>query len=333
MERGPLGRGPSRRGFMAGAAAVGALSLAPVARAASDYPNKPIRLIMPFPPGGGIDLIARLVMEQVGVRLGQPIVIDNRDGGTGVVGTELAKHEPADGYTLLAGNLGTMSITPNLDVAVPYDPVKDFVGVGMLTRSSTVLAVHPSLPANTLTEFVELAKAKPGELNYAGSSPATMLPMELLKSMAGIDVVRIPYKGAAEALNDLIGGHVDAMFGGALATIPHVLDGRLRALAVAGSSRTKALPDIPTVAESGYPGYAADSWNGVFAPAGTPAEILDTLNAAMMEVIQSAEVQERLDTDGAEPGTGTAAEFTAYVAQDNAKWATIITDLKAKGEI
>jgi len=317
----------SRRGLLAGAVGLVPLARHAVAQDTSGYPTRPVRVVLPFPPGGGADVIARSVFEHLSVALGQPFVMDNRGGADGVVGTAIAARAPADGYTLCVGNLGTMAITPNLDTKVPYNPMQDFVGVGMLTTSSTVLVVHPSVPARTLWEFVVLAKTKPGKLNYATSSPATMLPMEMFKLMASIEVEQIPYKGTAAAMNDIIGGHVHAMFGGSLATVPQVKSGRLRALAVAGTVRTPALPDVPTIAESGFPDYSADTWNGVFAPAGTPQTIVDKLNLTIITALATPAIRDQIDRDGAVPGSGSSREFTARVAADHAKWSVMIDRL------
>jgi tripartite-type tricarboxylate transporter receptor subunit TctC len=246
-----------------------AFAQAPGAFSRERYPVKPVRLISPFSAGGGTDTVARALSQLLGESLGRTFVVDNRAGAEGTIGTEIGARAPADGYTLLLANLGTLTIAPNLR-KVPYDSIRDFAPITLTTESSAILVVHPSLPVTTLKDFIALARARSGQINYGASSAATMLPMEMLKKMAGMDLTHIPYKGTGPALAAMLGGEVQAMFGGAINTTLHVRSGRLRALAVAGSRRASGLPDVPTVAESGYPGYDADSWNGVMAPAGTP---------------------------------------------------------------
>ena len=294
---------------------------------AQDYPDRPIQVIVPFPPGGGADTVARAVSDLMGRELGQPLIVENRGGANGAIGTQMAAAAEADGYTLYVGNLGTMAITPNLDPNVHYDPVKDFVAITQINASSTVLVVNPKLGIKTFEELIAYAKANPGKLNYASSSPATILPMEMLKQMAGIDMVHIPYKGSGPAMTDILAGHVDIMFGGALATVPHVKSGALVGLAVAGSSRSKVLPDLPTVAESGYPDFAADSWNGIFAPANTSPEIVAKLNKAAVVALENPEVAARMENEGAIVIANSAEDFATYVAAEHAKWKAVIAAL------
>lgn len=295
----------------------------PHAAAADDYPTKPVRFISPFSAGGGTDTVARTLAARLGDQMGRVFVVDNRGGAEGVVGTEIGAKAPADGYTLLVANVGTFSQTPNLR-KVLYDPLRDFAPITQTTASSTVLAVSPSLPVRNLKEFVALAKSKPGQFNYGSGSNAQALPMEMLKLMAGIDMKAIPYKGTGPTLVAVMSGEVIAFFGGSINTTPHVKGGRLRALAVAGDRRAQALPDIPTVAEAGYPGYEANSWNGIVAPAGTPRAIIEKLNAAMVKVLRTEEVRKFMVGDGAEPAPGTAEQFAAFLRADHAKWAKVI---------
>ncbi len=295
----------------------------PHAAAADDYPTKPVRFISPFSAGGGTDTVARTLAARLGDQMGRVFVVDNRGGAEGVVGTEIGAKAPADGYTLLVANVGTFSQTPNLR-KVLYDPLRDFAPITQTTASSTVLAVSPSLPVRNLKEFVALAKSKPGQFNYGSGSNAQALPMEMLKLMAGIDMKAIPYKGTGPTLVAVMSGEVIAFFGGSINTTPHVKGGRLRALAVAGDRRAQALPDIPTVAEAGYPGYEANSWNGIVAPAGTPRAIIEKLNAAMVKVLRTDEVRKFMVGDGAEPAPGTAEQFAAFLRADHAKWAKVI---------
>lgn len=256
-------------------------------------------------------------------QMGRIFIVDNRGGAEGAIGTEAGARAPADGYTLLIANLGTFCLTPNLR-KVGYDPLKDFAPITQTTASSTVLVTHPSLPVRTVKELVALAKTKPGQLNYGASSNATALPMEMLQQMAGVKLNHVPYKGTGPALIAGMGGEVPLMFGGSISTVPQVKSGKLRALAVAGDRRTKALPDVPTIAEAGFPGYEANSWNGIVAPAGTPRPIIDKLNAAMTKVLQMPEVRDTMVADGAEPVYNTPEQFGAYIRACHAKWAKVI---------
>lgn len=289
--------------------------------ATGDYPGKPVRFISPFSPGGGTDTVARALAQRLGDAMGRTFIVDNRPGAEGLIGTELGARSPADGYTLLVGNLGTLAINPNLR-KVPYDPLRDFAPITQTTASSTVLVVHPSLPVKNVRELVALAKARP--LNYGASSSGTFLPMELFKQMSGAPMTHIPYKGTGPSLTGILSGEVQVMFGGAINTVPQVKNGRLRALAVAGDKRAKALPDVPTIAESGYPGYEANTWNGMLAPAGTPRAIINRLNAEMLKILGSREVIEFMTADGAEPAGNSPEQFGAYIRSEHAKWAKVI---------
>lgn len=316
----------SRRAERALAAVTLSLGLGlpvPTHAAADDYPSRPVRFISPFSAGGGTDAVARVLAQRMGEAMGKVFVVDNRGGADGVIGTELAARSPADGYTLLVANLGTFSLTPNLR-KVPYDPLRDFAPITQTTASSTVLVVNPSFPVNSVKDLVALAKAKPGQINFGSSSNGTALPMEMLKLMAGINLNRVPYKGTGPALIAIISGEVPVMFGGAISTVPMVKNGKLRALAVAGDRRAQALPNVPTVAEAGYPGFEANSWNGIVAPAGTPRHIVNKLNASMIKILQMPEVRDYMTADGAEPAFNSPEQFTAYLRADHAKWAKVI---------
>lgn len=293
--------------------------------ATGDYPVKPVRFISPFSPGGGTDTVARALALRMGDALGRTFIVDNRPGAEGIIGTELGARSAPDGYTLLVGNLGTLAINPNLR-KVPYDPLRDFAPVVQTTASSTVLVVHPSLPVKTVRELVALAKTR--QLNYGASSSGTFLPMELLKQMAGFDMMHVPYKGTGPSLAGILSGEVQVMFGGAINTVPQVKSGKLRALAVAGDRRAKALPDVPTVAEAGYPGYEANTWNGILAPAGTPRVIVQRLNAEMLKILGSREVIDYMTADGAEPAGNSPEHFAAYIRSEHAKWAKVIRAAK-----
>lgn len=304
---------------------------APGAFAPERYPLKPVRLISPFSAGGGTDTVARALGQLLGESMGKVFVVDNRAGAEGTIGTELGARAPADGYTLLVANLGTLTIAPNLR-KVAYDPLKDFTPITVATESAAILVVHPSLPVKSLKEFVALAKARGGQINYGASSAATMLPMEMLKQMAGIELTHIPYKGTGPAIAAMLGGEVQTMFGGAINTILHVRNGRLRALAVAGSKRATGLPDTPTVAESGYPGYEADSWNGVLAPAGAPRELVTRLNQEIHKVVLSKRFREIMAGDGADPVVSTPEAFAARIRADHVKWRQVIDKVGLRKE-
>ncbi len=300
------------------------LAAGPVA-AQGDYPVKPVRFISPFAPGGGTDTVARALAQRMGEALGKTFIVDNRPGAEGSIGTELGAKSPPDGYTLLVVNLGTLAINPNLR-KLGYDALRDFAPVVQTTSSSTVLVVHPSLPVKNTRELVALAKAKP--LNYGASSSATFLPMELFKQMAKVDMTHVPYKGTGPALTGILSGEVQVLFGGSINTVPQVRSGKLRALAVAGDRRSRALPDVPTVAESGFPGYEANSWNGIAAPARTPKPIITRLNSEMLRIIALKEVVDYMTADGAEPAGNTPEHFAAYIRSEHAKWAKVIRDAK-----
>lgn len=295
------------------------------------YPIKPVRLISPFSAGGGTDTVARALGQLLGESMGKVFVVDNRAGAEGTIGTELGARAPADGYTLLVANLGTLTIAPNLR-KVPYDSIKDFTPITVATESAAILVVHPSLPVKSLKDFVALAKARAGQINYGASSAATMLPMEMLKQMAGIELTHIPYKGTGPAIAAMLGGEVQTMFGGAINTTLHVRNGRLRALAVAGSKRATGLPETPTVAESGYPGYEADSWNGVLAPAGAPRELVTRLNQEIHKVVLSKRFREIMAGDGADPVVSTPEAFAARIRADHIKWRQVIDKVGLRKE-
>jgi tripartite-type tricarboxylate transporter receptor subunit TctC len=310
--------------FVALLIAVMLLAAGPVA-AQADYPVKSVRLISPFSPGGGTDTVARALAQRLGEALGKTFIVDNRPGAEGSIGTELGAKSPPDGYTLLVVNLGTLAINPNLR-KLNYDPLRDFAPVVQTTSSSTVLVVHPSLPVKNTRELVALAKTK--SLNYGASSSATFLPMELFKQMAKVDITHVPYKGTGPALTGILSGEVQMLFGGAINTVPQVRSGKLRALAVAGDRRARALPDVPTVAESGFPGYEANSWNGIAAPARTPKPIITRLNSEMLRILALKEVVDYMTADGAEPAGNTPEHFAAYIRSEHAKWAKVIREAK-----
>ncbi|MBS0320077.1 MAG: tripartite tricarboxylate transporter substrate binding protein [Proteobacteria bacterium] len=309
------------------AAAFAVTSFAPaLAAGADDYPTHPLKLIVPFAPGGGNDTVARAVAQKLAPMLGQPIVVDNRGGAGGALGAELAAHSPADGYTLFLGGVGSQVVNPLLHAKLPYDADKDFAPVAMLAKAPLVLVVRASVPARDIAQFIALAKAKPGTLNYAsnGNGSSSHLAALMFASMAGIDIVHVPYKGLAPALKDLLAGDVQLMFSSVVAILPHIKSGELRALAVTGSKRLAILPDVPTVAEAGLTGYEAASWYGLFVPAGTPPAIVDRLNADVQKVLADADVQRAFANDGAEAAPGSPAAFAAYVKADRERLGKVV---------
>jgi len=301
-----------------------ALSLA-LDAAAQSYPAKSIRLIVPFPPGGSADILARAIGQKAGEGLGQSLVVENRPGAGTAIGAEaLAKSAP-DGYAIMIGTVSSHAINPALNPKLPFDPVKDFTPVSLVASIPFAMIVHPSVPAKTVQEFVALARAKPGTLNYssAGSGTSNHLAGELLRSMTGIDIVHVPYKGSAPALNDLIAGQVSLMFDLVLTAAPHVKSGAVRGLAVTGAQRSSALPELPTVAES-IPGYEVSAWFGIFAPAGVPQPVVQRLNAEFVKALQQPDLRQRLASQGAEPLTNTPDEFAAYLRAEIDKWAKVV---------
>jgi len=283
--------------------------------ALAEYPTKPIHLIVPFPPGGGNDTVARAIAQQISPELGQPVVIDNRPGAGGSVGAELAAKAPPDGYTLFLAGVGSHVVNPNLHKKLGYDPLKDFAPITLIASAPSVLVVNPKVPAQNIAEFTAYARAHPGVLNYAsnGNGSAAQLAAAMYESMAGVKMVHVPYKGIAPAMTDLMGGEVQLMFGTVVALVPHIQAGKLRALAVTGKKRSALLPEIPTLRESGLPEYEAGSWYGIEAPAGTPRAIIDQLNAVMVKALKQPEVARRLALDGAEVIGSTPEEFGAHI--------------------
>lgn len=290
------------------------------------YPNKPLKMILPFPAGGPTDIVARAMGQGLAEALGHNVVIDNRPGGGGLIGATLAAKAPGDGYTLLLGGITTFGVAPSVHKNLAFDPVKDFLPVTMATRQPILLMMHPSLPVKSVREFIALAKARPGEINYASSGPGGSGHMagELFRLVTGVNLVHIPYKGAPPALNELIAGQVQVMFGTILASAPHIRSGRVRAIAITGPQRSTALREVMTFSEAGLPTYDASSWNGVLVPAGTPRAIVDRLNAEIVRILKSPNVLERLAQDGALPAPTTPEEFAAFMKAEIAKWAKVV---------
>jgi tripartite-type tricarboxylate transporter receptor subunit TctC len=296
---------------------------------AQHYPAKPLRLIVPFPPGGPTDITGRTIGEKLQQRLGQPVIVENRPGAGSIIGTEAVVKSPADGYTLLLGS-NSIALQPLLQAKLPYDPQKELTPVILAVRIPNVLVVHPSVPANSVVEFIALAKSKPGTLNYAsvGNATGPHLFAELFRNLTGVNIVHVPYKGTAPAVTDLLGGQVQALFD-SLAT---ARAGKLRALGVTSTQRSKSAPDIPTLAESGAPGYEATGWFGVLVPAGTPQDIVTRLNSEIGAILKMPDVEERFLKFGAEGGGGSPADFARFIQSEQAKWGRIIREAGIKAE-
>jgi tripartite-type tricarboxylate transporter receptor subunit TctC len=311
-----------------------ALLAAPFAWAQSSYPDRPVRLVVPFPPGGGSDFMGRAIQARLSERLKQPVVIDNRGGAGGTLGTDVAAKAPADGYTLVLGSVATHAIAPALYPKLPYDPVKDFVAVAPIGSMPHILVVHPSLGVSTAQELISLVKARPDQANYAsaGSGSVGHLTVELFKSMAGLRMQHIPYKGSGPALADLAGGQVKIMFDTLPTGLPLVKAGTLRGLAVSGSTRASAAPQIPTLAEAGVPGFEVLGWYGVFAPAGTPPEIVRRLNAEISAITSQPDFRAQMQGQGADPMAATPQEFAAYLRAEVGKWGKVVRDSGARVE-
>jgi tripartite-type tricarboxylate transporter receptor subunit TctC len=300
---------------------------------AQSYPVKPIRMVVPYPAGGVNDIIARILAQKMSETLGQSVVIDNRAGAGGNIGTDFVAKAPPDGYTLLSGGVGSLVMNPILE-KVPYDTARDFAPVILMATSPNVLAVHPSLPLRSVKQLIALAKSRPGELNYAsgGTGSTPHLSGALFASMAGINIVHVPYKGMTPGTTALISGEVQLNFLGIPPALPHLAAGRLRALGVTGKVRSSKLPDVPTIAESALPGYEVSPWFGVLAPAGTAPEIVLKLNTEIARMMRSAEMRDKLGANGADAAFTTPEEFSAVIAADTAKWRKLISDAGVRSQ-
>jgi len=309
-----------------------ALLLALTAPAAAEYPDRPVRLIIPFPPGGSNDVVGRLVANQLSEKLGHKVFVDNRGGAGGVLGTEAAAAAAPDGYTLLIVSIAH-AVNPAL-YKLNYDPIKSFTPISILATGPNVLAVNPALPVKTVAELVKLAKEKPGELDYASAGVGSFqhLGGELFKLTAGVNLQHVPYKGGGPAMADVIAGHVKIMFSSLVQTTPFIQSGQLRALGTGGSARNPVLPDVPTIREAGVPGYEANNWWGIMAPAGTPAPIVERLYKDIQEVLKSPELTAAFDREGASAVTMTSAEFTAYIQNEIAKWGQVVKQGNIKAQ-
>ena len=319
-------------GLLTLAFAIGACapSLSAAAEAASVYPSKPIRFLIPYPPGGSTDVIVRTIGQHLSEAWGQQLVPDHRGGAGGNIATEIAARSAPDGYTLLVGTVSTICINPSLYSKLPFDPVADLQPVSLVVSGYYLLAVNPAVPASNVKELVAIAKSKP--LNYAsgGAGSAPHLAMELLKQMGQVDMNHIAYKGPAPALTDVIAGHVPVLFGSATSVLPAGKAGRVRILAITGRERAKSMPDIPTVAESGYPGFEVDAWYGVLAPARTPKDIVARLNREIVLLTKTPEVRQRFMALGLEPVGSTPEDFGRVIKQDLARWSKVVTHAKIR---
>jgi len=313
-----------KRAFALAVAAT--LAAAASEASAQAYPNRPVRILVPFPAGAGVDIVARMLGLPLTDLWGQATVVDNRPGAGGTIACELAAKAAPDGYTLLLGNISTFAMAPSLYKKVNYDPVQSFAPITLVNTSANVLVAHPSVPAATTQALIALAKAKPGQINYAsaGSGTSPHLAAELFKSMAGVDLVHVPYKGSPQALTDLLGGQTQIMFASLVSALPHIRQARLRALGVTSLKRAAALPDLPAISEAGLRGYDVSVWMGIVAPAGTPPAIIAQLNRQIAALLQSPDIRERLAVQGLEAARNSPAEFRTYIASEVRKWAVVI---------
>ncbi|MEJ7932343.1 tripartite tricarboxylate transporter substrate binding protein [Ramlibacter sp. AN1015] len=307
-------------------AATAVLALAaPFAQGQASYPAKPVSLVVPYPPGGSADILARAIGQKLGERLGQSVIVDNKPGAGTAIGAKAVASAPADGHTLLLGTVSSQAINPGMN-KVGYDPIKDFVAVSPVAAIPFVLVAHPSVPAKSVKEVLDMARASPGKVGYASAGPGTSnhLAGELLGSAAKVQLLHVPYKGSAPALNDVLAGHVPMMFDLLATAVPNVQSGKLKALAVTSRQRSPLLPDVPTARESGLADYEVTAWFGIFAPAGTPAPVVQRLNTELTAVLKAPEMQKRLRDLGAEPETASVDQYTRYVQDESTKWQGVL---------
>jgi tripartite-type tricarboxylate transporter receptor subunit TctC len=297
---------------------------------AQGYPARPVRVIVPFPPGGAADIVARAITQEMGKAWGTQVVVDNRAGAGGLIGAEQAARAAPDGYTLLFASASPMSVSPHLAAKPPYHPIRDFTPIVLIGFSPNVLVVHPSLPARTMKELIALARARPGQINYASNGVGTLshLAAELIKAQAGISMVHVPYKGGAPAIVDTVAGHCSVFISAYPTVAGQIRAGQLRAIAVTSAKRIAIAPGLPTVAEAALPGFEATQWWGAYGPVGLPAELVSRLNADIGRALQSGEVKRRLAADAAEPAGGTPADLAAYLKADYERWGKVV---KASG--
>jgi len=316
---------------LARAAAALVIALVPLCAPAQGYPKGPVHVILPFPAGGGVDAAGRILAQKLSDSLGKAFVIENRGGANGNIGTEAAAKSASDGATLLFTGAGFVT-NPSLYKSVPYDPVKDFDPISLMALGPNVLVVHPSLPVKSVAELIALARTQPGKIGFAGSGSGSTphLAGELFNVMAGVQMVHIPYRGSGPAMIGLLAGEAPVMFLPAINAGPHIASGRLRALAVTSRERLAAMPELPTISESGLPGYESSQWYGLLAPAGTPPEVLDLLNARVANIMQSADMKARMAGDGLVPIGGSREQFAAHIRSEIVKWAKVISESGAR---
>lgn len=308
------------------------VALAAFAAQAAEWPDKPIRVILSVPAGATPDVTARLVFPGLSQQLGVSLVADNRAGGGGVIGAEIAAKSAPDGYTLFISSPGALTILPHMRKGIPYDTIRDFAPVSLISIGPFVLMTHPSVPAKTVRELIALAKSQPGKLNYAsaGNGVANHLAGELFKQMAGVDIVHVPYKGAPQAVTDVLAGHMNMMFNSVAPIVGYIKTGKIRVLGIASLQRSPQLPDVPTIHESGVPGFEAVNWFGMFAPAKTPRKIINRLNGALVQTIKTPEMQSQFIKLGADPIGSSVEEFTAFVKRDMEKYEKVVRISGAK---
>jgi tripartite-type tricarboxylate transporter receptor subunit TctC len=308
------------------ASALVLLALIPASSLAQTYPTKPIRMIVPFPPGGGVDFIGRIVGVKLSERLGQQVAIDNRAGANGIVGLEALKSAAPDGYTIAAASAGPLTVNPFIYAKLPYDPLRDFTHIANMVNFPLLLVVHPSLPAKNVKELIALARARPGQLSYSspGAGNSGHLAAELFDAMAKIKILHVPYKGTAPAGMALLSGEVQLTFSSIPTVLPHVRSGRLRALGVGNSERIASLPDFPTIAEAGLPGYEAYAWGGMIGPANMPKNVVERLSGEITEILRMKDVTDRMLAEGTVPTPTGPDEFTAYIRAELKKWGDVV---------
>ena len=323
--------------LMAGAclsAAGNIAAQAPSTSSAQGYPAKPLKMIRPFPAGGPTDILGRLVGQKLTESWGQNVLIDNRPGGGGLIGGQLAAKSPPDGYTIYLGGITTLVLSTYVHKNRPYDSQRDFLPVTQTTVQPLLLMVHPALPVKTVKEFIALARTRPGEINYGTSGPGGSghLAGELLRGMTGINIVHVPYRGQPPALNDLLAGQVQSMLGAPLAVVPHIRNGKIRALAITGQKRSIAVPDVPTFDEAGLPGYDASTWNGIMVPTGTPRAIIDRLYGEIVKILRAPHTLDRLAGDGSVAVASTPEEFAAFIKAEHVKWGKVVREANIRVE-
>ncbi|MBI4191591.1 MAG: tripartite tricarboxylate transporter substrate binding protein [Betaproteobacteria bacterium] len=299
---------------------------------AQNYPNRPIRFISPYAPGGGTDIIARALAQKLTESLGQSVIVDNRPGGGGVAGFQLVAKSPPDGYMILLGSTGPLTVNPNLGMRLPYDPIRDFAPITLTSKIPVVLAVHPSLPVKSVRELIAFAKARPGTLGYSsgGIGGSGHRGGAMFSVMAGVKMIHVAYRGTGPATIAVMSGEVPLTFGNMLSVLPHVKGGRLRAIAVTSDKRSPSAPELPTISESGLPGYEADPWYGVLAPAGTPREVIGRLHAELVKIMHHPDMREKLLIEGGEAVANSPEEFASHIKNELGRWARIVKEANLK---